>query len=100
MRQHAARLALALSLLAAGPTLAQQAGRADPPRVLKGSAAAPGTAAAAPTSRGFEIAAGEDLWLIDDTTGDLVACRLLNTSTVGQRVIRCYANDLPARFRN
>ena len=30
----------------------------------------------------------------------LIACRLLKTSTVGKRVIRCYDERLPSRFRS
>ena len=74
----------------------------DRPTVLKGM---PATPAAGPgemeeVGRRLEVAAGEDLWLIDAAAGELVACRLLNTSTVGKRVIRCFAERLPERFRD
>lgn len=95
-----ARTALAAGLVVFCTTsaIAQQA---DRPAVLKGQAASraapPAVAEEAP--RTIEIAAGEDLWLVDQAAGELVACRLLKTSTVGKRVIRCFERTLPARWR-
>ncbi|HEX6141853.1 MAG TPA: hypothetical protein VFZ01_03990 [Geminicoccaceae bacterium] len=105
MLMSAARFGLVVgALLAAVPALAQEAGpAAGPPRLLKGSAIKPAVAEPADLERaapGFQVAAGEDLWLIDAEAGELIACRLLNTSTVGERVIRCFADRLPRRLRN
>lgn len=74
---------------------------AERPTVLKGTPAERSVPADVPEPGPavLEVAAGEDLWLIDRTGGDLIACRLLNTSTVGKRVIRCFERRLPAGLR-
>ena len=87
------------AILLAASASAQEASR---PTILKGMPAPrpdPQAAIERPAPI-FEAAAGEDLWLIDAAVGELVACRLLKTSTVGRRVIRCFKEDLPARFRH
>lgn len=80
------------------PALAQEAG--DPlPKVLKGSAVGPAPLAqATPDVIRFQFTAGEDLWLVDREAGELVACRLLNTSTVNRRIVRCYRGSVPNGF--
>lgn len=92
------------ALLATIPAQAQEvATPSGPPLLLKGSAIPPAGAEPASEARrapGFELAAGEDLWLIDAEAEELVACRLFNTSTVGKREIRCFAERLPQRLRN
>lgn len=52
----------------------------------KGSPAPPPAASAAAPVR---IVAGERLWLLDEATSELVACRLERTSRVGALRIRC-----------
>lgn len=107
-------MALALMLVAAGlvlpaqdvagerlvvpPEIAREPG--DPPRVLRGSAIPPRPLAAdLPPPRRWEVAAGQRLWLVDPAHGEIVACRLRATSTVGRRVIACVSRDFPARMR-
>lgn len=100
-------LAIAAAMLAiqvgdVGPASAQQVlqpGAADTddaaPTVLRGSAVAP-RPAPPPTDPGrWQIAAGDDLWLVDPAAGEVVACNLRGTSTVGVRIVRCYTDDLP-----
>jgi hypothetical protein len=73
----------------------------DPPRVLRGSAIAPRPLAAdLPPPRDWQVAAGQRLWLVDAAQGDVVACRLRATSTVGRRVIACVSGDLPRGVRD
>jgi hypothetical protein len=73
----------------------------EPPRVLRGSAMAPRPLAAdLPPPRDWQVAAGRRLWLVDASTGDIVACRQRATSTVGRRVIACLSGSLPQRLRD
>ena len=51
-----------------------------PKRTLKPAAAPP---------RRVTVAAGEDFWLFDSSSGRLVACELRRTSTVGRNAIAC-----------
>ena len=92
-------LGSSLVIFAAAAAFGQQPDRST---VLKGRPAPPMAAPepAPEPARAIEVAAGEDLWLIDPAVGELVACRLLNTSTVGKRVIRCFEERLPARLRD
>ena len=64
--------------------------------VLRGSGMPP-RPAPAPTMdpARWQVAAGEELWLVDPAAGIAVACALRNTSKVGVRVIRCETDDLP-----
>ena len=81
------------------PLLAQEQAAAEAPRVLRGSgllpAKVPDPAAMAPR---FEVAAGDELWLIDRAGGELIACELGPTTQVSQQTIRCWADDLPGRL--
>jgi hypothetical protein len=70
----------------------------EPPRVLRGSAVPPRPLAAdLPPPREWQVAAGQRLWLVDAVHGEVVACRLRATSTVGRRVIACVSGDLPSK---
>lgn len=64
--------------------------------VLRGSGMPP-RPAPAPTMdpARWQVAAGEELWLVDPAAGIAVACALRNTAKVGVRVIRCETDDLP-----
>ena len=95
-RTARAVLVAAGTLVLAWPALAQD--RA-PPRVLKGSAIPPATLErSTPDVVRYQISAGEDLWLVDREEGRLIACELLNTSTVNRQIIRCWQGSLPRRF--
>ena len=50
------------------------------------------------TQRRVTLAAGEDLWLLDRSSGRLVACELRRSSTVGRNVIACTRSSA-ARLR-
>lgn len=41
------------------------------------------------------VAAGRRIWMIDAEAGRLKTCALRRTTQVGERVIRCFARDLP-----
>lgn len=102
-----AALPLAALLLLASLTLAQaqdsrpytppgrvvvyRGGEAAPSAVpiYRGSAAPPAylTARPEPAPRREIIGAGSQLWLLD--RGRLVACRQINTATVGRSIVRC-----------
>jgi hypothetical protein len=92
-------LLLALSLPAVAQDAPQEAAGARLPQVLKGSALAPKRAAStAWMAPPFQVAAGERLWLVDQSSGTVVACRLADTADFGRRDVRCYTDDLPARL--
>ena len=82
-----------------GPLLAQEPAAAAPPQVLRGSAIGPAEIAPdAAIPQTFEVAAGEELWLIDRAGAQLLACELGPTTQVGRQEIRCWADDLPRRL--
>lgn len=68
-------------------------------RVLRGEAIRPAGPPKSPTKTARRVVAGERLWLIDDRAGEVVACRLRKTSTVGKSAVRCFKGDLPASIR-
>lgn len=75
---------------------ADGAGQEDGPLVLRGSAMPPLAAQPAVMAPGrWQVAAGDELWLVEPAAGVAVACALLRTSTVGVRVIRCETGRLP-----
>lgn len=85
-----------------GPASAQQvlqpgAGDTDEgaPTVLRGSGIASRPAPPPMDPGRWQVAAGDDLWLVDPAAGEVVACSLRSTSRVGVRVVRCYTDDLP-----
>jgi hypothetical protein len=63
-------------------------------RILRGSAAIPGVAAA-PQQEGplgpgrWQAVAGERFWMFDRETGKLASCRNRGTANVGERAIEC-----------
>jgi hypothetical protein len=71
---------------------------ASPPAVeiLRGSAATPPTRvepAAGPEQR--RTIAGKRVWFVDEGSGTLTGCRLINTINVGRQAIRCTERPLP-----
>lgn len=89
----------ALVLGLSGPLHAQDQAQGQLPQVLRGSAIGPAEAPpAAVMARSFEVAAGDELWLIDRLGGELIACELGPTTQVGRQEIRCWADDLPTRL--
>ena len=75
--------------------LGQRAGAPAAPTILRGSVAAPtATAAAVSTGSPTQIVAGQQLWLIDNATGEVQSCINLQTTTVGVRDIRCTIAEL------
>ena len=74
--------------------LGQRADAGPAPTILRGSVAAPKAEMAAETSSRAEIVAGQQLWLVDRTTGEVQSCLNLQTTTVGVRDIRCTTADL------
>ena len=46
-------------------------------------------AAVASNRKRFAVTAGEEIWLVDPSSGRLVACELRKTSTVGKSVVAC-----------
>jgi len=95
------RLLVLVPILAAWPAWADLGaaddGRAGPPVILRGERAAPPSSAparpAAPASPAV-VVSGETLWLLDQRDGTLRACRLVNTTQVGEQRIRCSEGDL------
>jgi hypothetical protein len=95
------------SLLVAANTWAQTetpAASPQPVEILRGSVAPP----AQRVERGVEPAvepgagpearaaiAGERLWIVDEASGRLTGCRLINTLYVGGQAIRCTERPLP-----
>lgn len=91
-------------IFAAGAAAAQEGASAPPelaqqdngPFVLRGSALPPAAATAtAMDPRRWQVAAGDELWLVDAAAGIAVACILRSTHRVGERVISCRTGDLP-----
>lgn len=70
------------------------------PQVVRGVAASAPADRTARQGGALEIAAGERLWLIDRAGGELIGCRLIDTSTVGETIISCVDRRLPERLRN
>ena len=93
-------LLLALRLPAVAQDAPQSANEdSRQPQVLKGSALAPKrTTTQAWMAPTFQVTAGERLWLVDQSSGTVVACRLADTTEYGRRDVRCYTDDLPARL--
>jgi hypothetical protein len=83
MRGIGSGLAAALVLVAATAVAAE-----PEVRVLRGRGSPPPRAVAEnpPPARAF---AGERLWILDESSGKLAACRLERTSRVGELRIRC-----------
>jgi len=83
MRRIGAGLAAAIALMAGTAVAAERE-----VRVLRGRGSPPPRAVAesAPPVRAF---AGERLWILDEASGKLTACRLERTGRVGERRIRC-----------
>ena len=65
------------------------------PRVLRGSAIAPRPAPAPMEPGRWQITAGDELWLVNPASGEVVACHLRNTAKVGVRIVRCFTDSLP-----
>jgi hypothetical protein len=59
---------------------------ASPVAVHRGSAVRP--AYLAPRAAPVESVGGQGIWFVDRDAGELTACRVVNTFTVGQRRIR------------
>lgn len=98
---HSMTIACALML---GPGYAQAqadapadaAAQDNGPQVLRGSAAPPFAAPPVAMDPGrWQVAAGDELWLVEPAGGVVVACALLRTSKVGHRVISCETGRLP-----
>jgi hypothetical protein len=66
---------------------------ASAPTILRGSAVGPKAAPAEAGDR-TQIVAGQRLWLIDRTTGEVQSCINRQTSTVGLREVRCTTAEL------
>jgi hypothetical protein len=67
--------------------------RTESVTVLRGSAIAPRKAPDKPADR-VQLMAGERLWLVNEATGEVTACRSRKTSTVGRRIIACTSGHL------
>ena len=98
----AIRLAAAVmcgSLLVAANTWAQtETPAANPPpvEILRGSVAPPAPRVEPGAGADVRAAiAGERLWIVDEATGRLTGCRLINTLYVGGQAIRCTDRPLP-----
>jgi hypothetical protein len=63
------------------------------PTIVRGTVRTPRAAAAASGGQQFTVVAGRRLWLIDQDTGEVTACRERDTSTVGRREIRCTTGE-------
>jgi hypothetical protein len=77
--------------------LSQRAGAPPAPTILRGSAVQPQAAAGAevPAIGGqTQVVAGQQLWLIDNATGEVQSCLNLQTTTVGVRNIQCTIAEL------
>jgi hypothetical protein len=76
-------------------TFGSESARAGQPVVLRGSAIAPRKApATAEAASGYQIVAGQRLWLYDPETKDVRSCINQQTSTVGVRIVRCATGTL------
>jgi hypothetical protein len=63
--------------------------------VHRGSAVRPAYLAPRAAAAPIESVGGRGIWLVDREGGELTACRVVNTLTVGQRRIRCTRGRLP-----
>lgn len=91
-------------LLVLVPILAATAARADlgaaddaragPPVILRGEPASPPPPRTPAPESPAVVLSGETLWLLDPRDGTLRACRLVNTTQVGEQRIRCSEGDL------
>lgn len=95
------RLLVLVLVVATGPAWADLGGadadRPGPPVILRGERAAPPSPAAARPAAPANpavVVSGETLWLLDERDGTLRACRLVNTTQVGEQRIRCSEGDL------
>lgn len=73
-----------------------QAASPPPVEILRGSAAPPPARvepAAGPDQR--RAVGGERVWFVDEGSGTLTGCRLINTIYVGRQAIRCTERRLP-----
>ncbi len=80
-----------------GTVAVYRGGTGDPPSALtvhRGSAVRPAYLAPSAGSAA-EAVGGRNLWLVDRSQGELVSCRALNTTVIGQRRIGCTAGRLP-----
>ncbi len=73
--------------------LSQRVGAPPAPTVLRGSAVEPRAAPAERADR-TQILAGQQLWVVDRTTGEVEGCINRQTSTVGLREVRCTTAEL------
>lgn len=85
-------------LVATAQEARPDAPQASPPpvEILRGSVAPPAPRVepgAGPEEP--EAIAGERLWIVDEATGRLTGCRLINTVQVGGQAIRCTERRLP-----
>jgi hypothetical protein len=94
-----ARLALPVCLgcALAAPAQAQQA---EPPTVVRGIPATPPAAKAVQRDASMPFAAGRYLWVVDREGDELIGCKLMNTTEVGEIMIRCVDRRLPRQFQN
>lgn len=92
------RLLVLVPILAAWPAWADRGvaddARAAPPVILRGEPAAPAPARPPAPASPAVVQSGETLWLLDPRDGTLRACRLINTTQVGEQRIRCTDGDL------
>jgi hypothetical protein len=87
-------------MLTAASAMAQpEAVTESPPpvEILRGSVAPPPPPRIEPSGGVDErlVIAGERLWLVDEASGRLTGCRLINTIDVGRQAIRCTERRLP-----
>lgn len=67
-----------------------------PVEILRGSVAPPAPRVEPGAGPAEPVAiAGERLWIVDESTGRLTGCRLINTVQVGGQAIRCTERRLP-----
>lgn len=107
-QQHGSAIWLAAAVMCgsllvaanAWPQTETPAASPPPVEILRGSVAPP----TPPLQPGVEpgagpearsAIAGERLWIVDEATGRLTGCRLINTLYVGGQAIRCTERPLP-----
>lgn len=81
-------------------SLGDPATEAEAPSILRGSAIprrAPDPEPAMAPER-WQLLAGPRLWLVDPAGREIIACDLERTTQVGERVVRCFEDDLPHRL--
>lgn len=67
----------------------------SPVAVYRGSAVRPGHLATQPDTAPVAAVGGERIWFVDSAAGELTACRLVSTYTVGVNRVRCTTRELP-----